>query len=233
MRFQIKGILSTILAILILFLCCPGRAFAAQRDSVVILDAGHGGEDGGAVAADGTPESGINLQITRQLSQILLFMGHGVMLTREGEEAVYSPEATTLREKKVSDLKNRVSMINDQDDAFVISIHQNSLPGHPKVHGAKVFYNGVVPAQQAGMIVQTVMNRAVNGEDRPVTPIDGSIYLMKESRHPAILVECGFMSNPTESKKLQDPAYQMRLAVAIAAGYGQFCANEKGVTNEG
>lgn len=232
MRFQMKQIFLLICVVLLAF-CRPDCVWADRRDAVVILDAGHGGEDGGAVSADGTPESGINLQITRQLADLMIFMGYDVELTREGEDAVYSPEATTLREKKVSDLKNRVALINGQENAFVISIHQNSLPGHPRVHGAKVFYNGVVPAQQAGMIVQAAMNQAVNGEDRPVTPIDGSIYLMKESQHPAILVECGFMSNPEESKRLQDPTYQRRLAVAIAAGYGQFCTSERGNANEG
>ena len=233
MRFQTKKILLPICVVLTILFSLPCRALAVQQERVVILDAGHGGEDGGAVSADGTPESGINLQITRQLADLMLFMGYDVILTREGEDAVYSPEATTLREKKVSDLKNRVELINEQDNAFVISIHQNSLPGHPKVHGAKVFYNSVFPAQQAGVILQAAMNQAVNGEDRPVTPIDGTIYLMKESSHPAILVECGFMSNPQESKRLQDPAYQRRLAVAIAAGYGQFCTNERGRTDEG
>ena len=232
MRFQMKQIFLLICVVLLAF-CRPDCVWADRRDAVVILDAGHGGEDGGAVSADGTPESGINLQITRQLADLMIFMGYDVELTREGEDAVYSPEATTLREKKVSDLKNRVALINEKENAFVISIHQNSLPGHPRVHGAKVFYNGVVPAQQAGMIVQAAMNQAVNGEDRPVTPIDGSIYLMKESQHPAILVECGFMSNPEESKRLQDPTYQRRLAVAIAAGYGQFCTSERGNANEG
>ena len=233
MRFQTKQMLLLMCAVLTLLFCVPCRAQAEQCDTVVILDAGHGGEDGGAVSADGTPESGINLAITRQLADLMIFMGRDVILTRKGEDAVYSPEATTLREKKVSDLKNRVALINGQENAFVISIHQNSLPGHPKVHGAKVFYNGVVPAQQAGLIVQGTMNQAINGEDRPVTPIDGSIYLMKESRHPAILVECGFMSNPEESKRLRDPAYQLRLAVAIAAGYGKYCTSERGYTNEG
>jgi len=233
MRFQTKKILLLICAVLTILFSLPCRALAVQQERVLILDAGHGGEDGGAVSADGTPESGINLQITRQLADLMFFMGYHVILTREGEDAVYSPEATTLREKKVSDLKNRVALINEQDNAFVISIHQNSLPGHPRVHGAKVFYNSVFPAQQAGVILQAAMNQAVNGEDRPVTPIDGTIYLMKESRHPAVLVECGFMSNPQESKRLQDPAYQRRLAVAIAAGYGQFCTNERGRTDEG
>lgn len=217
----------------VLLLCCvPIRAWAAQN-TVVVLDAGHGGEDGGAVATDGTPESGINLQITKKAEWLLLFAGYQTVLTREGEGAVYSPDATTLRQKKVSDLKNRVALINNTKNAFVISIHQNSLPSHPKVHGAKVFYNTVEPAAQAGSAVQQALNEAVNREDeRPVTAIDSTIYLMKESHQPAILVECGFLSNPEESKQLQEPSYQLRLATAIVAGFAEFSTNRDGSTYE-
>lgn len=200
---------------------------AAEKRPVVILDAGHGGEDGGAVAADGTAESGINLALTRRLALIFIFLGEDVRLTRTGEGAVYSPEALTLREKKVSDLHNRVALINGEENAFVISIHQNSLPGHPKVHGAKVFYNAVPPAEHAALTVQGALDQAANkGDHRVATAIDSSIYLMKESRHGAILVECGFMSNAEECRRLQDPTYQLRLAVAIAAGYESFLSEE-------
>lgn len=220
--------------ILLSFFCRPIFVYAAAADGVVIIDAGHGGEDGGAVSADGVPESGINLQITRKLEDVLIFLGYDVILTREGEDAVYSPEALTLREKKVSDLKNRVELINSQNNAVVISIHQNSLPSHPRVHGAKVFYNTVLPARMAAQQIQEAVNTAVNsGEERPVTPIDTSIYLMKESKHPAILVECGFMSNPEESRRLQRSDYQLRLAVAIAAGFCQFSTSERGTNHEG
>ena len=222
----------TVLVALVL-LCAPVHVFADTENAVVILDAGHGGEDGGAVAADGTPESGINLQITKRLQGILTFLGYDTLLTREGERAVYSPDAATLREKKVSDLKNRAALINSTENAFVISIHQNSLPTHPKVHGAKVFYNTIQPAAQAGTSVQAALNQAVNGNDeRPVTAIDSTIYLMKESRQPAILVECGFLSNPQESKSLQEPAYQTRIAVAISAGYMEFDTKEIGSAYE-
>ncbi len=231
---RIRSKLMLVLCVFLAVSSCPVSAEAMQHDPTVIIDAGHGGEDGGAVSADGVPESGINLQITRKLDDLMVFLGYDVLLTREGEDAVYSPDAATLREKKVSDLKNRVALINEQENAFVISIHQNSLPNHPRVHGAKVFYNTVLPSRQAAESVQKTMNLAVNGgEERPVTPIDSTIYLMKESKHPAILVECGFMSNPEESRQLQQSAYQTRLAVAIAAGIGQFSKDERGTVHEG
>lgn len=234
MLFQKNRVLCSVFAVVVLLSCCShGIAWGMQGDTVVILDAGHGGEDGGAVAADGTPESGINLQITKKLEWLLLFTGYHSILTREGDEAVYSPEATTLRQKKVSDLKNRVALINGTENAFVISIHQNSLPSHPNVHGAKVFFNTILPAAQAGSSVQETLNLAVNpGNERPVTAIDSTIYLMKESVRPAILVECGFLSNPAESKQLQDPSYQTRLVTAIAAGFIAFDTGDRGSTYE-
>ncbi|MBO4853940.1 MAG: N-acetylmuramoyl-L-alanine amidase [Oscillospiraceae bacterium] len=224
---SMRRILSVLLLMSAVLLCAPNAAYAkGESAAVVVIDAGHGGEDGGAVSSGGVPESGINLQIAKNAEWIFLFLGQPTAMTRSGEGAVYSPEASTLREKKVSDLKNRVAQINGYEAAFVISIHQNSLPSHPKVHGAQVFYNTVLPAAVAAGAVQEKLNEAVNTDKpRTVSAISSSIYLMKESRHPAILVECGFLSNPRESEILQDAAYQMRLATAIVAGYCQFCRN--------
>ena len=213
--------------VIALLLSAPAASYAAGLpDTVVVIDAGHGGEDGGAVSSGGVPESGINLQIAKAMEWLFLFLGQPTAMTRSGEGAVYSPGASTLREKKVSDLQNRVALINALDDAFVISIHQNSLPSHPKVHGAQVFYNTVSPAALAAGAVQETLNQAVNTDKpRTVSAINSSIYLMKESHHPAILVECGFMSNPHESEALQDCVYQMRMTTAIVAGYLQFHRN--------
>lgn len=193
----------------------------------VIIDAGHGGEDGGAVSADGTAESHINLAIARRLESILLFLGQEPIMTRTDENAVYSPDAQTLREKKASDLKNRVALVNKQPHGVLLSIHQNSLPSHPTVHGAQVFYNTVAPGQAMAEAVQAILNQTVNsGNEKAAKPIDSSVYLMKNSQAPSILVECGFMSNPSEVKLLQDPTYQLRLAACITAGFRQYQINE-------
>ena len=137
-------------------------AMAGTGRQTIVLDAGHGGEDGGAVSRDGVAESSVNLAITRKLRDVFLFLGRDTVLTREGEEAIYSPDCVTLREKKVSDLKNRVALINQQSGAVLISIHQNSMPDHPSVHGAQVFYNAVSPGGELGMTVQGALNGAVN-----------------------------------------------------------------------
>ena len=191
--------------------------------TVIVLDAGHGGEDGGAVSRDGVAESSVNLAITRKLRDVFLFLGRDTVLTREGEEAIYSPDCVTLREKKVSDLKNRVALINQQSGAVLISIHQNSMPDHPSVHGAQVFYNAVSPGGELGMTVQGALNGAVNaGNEKNARAIDSTIYLMKNVRCPAILIECGFLSNPAETQLLLTDEYQVKLAACIAAGLLQY-----------
>lgn len=193
----------------------------------IIVDAGHGGEDGGAVSADGAAESHINLAIAKRVQELLLFCGHDVLMTRTEDEAIYSQDATTLREKKVSDLQNRVAMVNGQEGAVLLSIHQNSLPGHPTVHGAQVFYNTVAPSQEMAEAVQSVLNEQANrGNEKAAKPIDGSVYLMKNSKAPSILVECGFMSNNSEVKLLQDADYQLRMVACIVAGFRQYQVNE-------
>ena len=116
----------------------PGEEGASP---VVVVDAGHGGEDGGAVAADGTVESGLNLAIARRVRDLLTFAGVPTTVTREGDAAIYDPGSATLREKKVSDLHNRVALVNELPGAVLLSIHQNSLPSSPSTRGAQVFWN--------------------------------------------------------------------------------------------
>ena len=196
-------------------------AFAASEEgrSVYVLDAGHGGEDGGALSVDGVKESDVNLAVTNELDALLRFLGEGTVLIRTEDVSVYSDGAKTLRQKKVSDLKNRVALVNDTPDAVLVSIHQNSLPSVPSVHGAQVFYGAVEPSETLAISVQNTLNASVNsGNTKHEKKIDSSIYLMKNVTCPAILIECGFMSNAAETAKLQQPDYQKTLAVAIAAG---------------
>jgi len=202
---------------------------------VAVIDAGHGGEDGGAVSSDGTAESGINLAIAQKLEWILCFLGYETVMTRSDENAVYDADAATLREKKVSDLKNRVALVNDTTGGLLISIHQNSLPSHPRVHGAQVFYNGAEDSADVARAVQDALNCAINGgNEKNVAPTGSGIYLMKNSQKPSILVECGFMSNETECRKLKDAAYQVRLAAAIGAGVSSYTTQQRtrSVVNE-
>ncbi|MGM9662277.1 MAG: N-acetylmuramoyl-L-alanine amidase [Oscillospiraceae bacterium] len=223
-----RKLLSGAAAIAVLLALCmalrlrqSAEAFLPEAgQAAVVIDPGHGGEDGGAVAADGTVESGINLEIALQLRELFRFCGEEPLMTRETDISIHSDGAETLREKKVSDLKNRVALVNAEPGAVLISIHQNSLPVAPSVHGAQVFYNPVSGAADYAAAVQEALNAAVNTE-RPKTEkaIDSTIYLMQHVEVPAILVECGFLSNAKETAALQTEAYQTRLALAILCGY--------------
>lgn len=192
-----------------------------SQAAVLILDAGHGGEDGGAVSASGIPESQINLNIAQKMQLLFTFVGQESIMTRKGEQAIYSPDAHTLREKKVSDLINRVKLVNETAGSTLISIHQNSLPGS-KVRGAQVFYNEEEPAQRIAVSVQQALNKAINpGNEKQARQMNDSIYLMKNIRRPGILVECGFLSNAAEAELLQTDDHQRRLSAAIVSGYLQ------------
>ena len=192
----------------------------AVSQTTPVLDAGHGGEDGGAVSDSGVAESGINLQITRRLYEILRLLGHPSVMTRTGDNAVYDDTAVTLREKKASDLKNRVALVNETPNAVLLSIHQNSLPASRRVHGAQAFHARTEGSEALAESVQVALNAAVNpGNEKSRKVIDKSVYLMKNISCPAVLVECGFLSNAEEAARLCETDYQRKLAVTVAAGF--------------
>ena len=141
-------------------------------------------------------------------------------MIRTEDVSIYSEDAQTLRQKKASDLKNRVALVNGTPGAVLISIHQNSLPSSPRVHGAQVFYAVTEQSDALAASVQQALNAGVNvSNEKQEKRIDPSIYLMKHVTCPAILVECGFLSNAQETERLQDANYQKRLAISIAAGF--------------
>lgn len=195
---------------------------AAAVQPVIILDAGHGGADGGAVSADGTAESGINLAVTLRLRDFFGLMGCRTLLTRQDDASLASPESETLRQEKVSDTRNRAALINSVPGARLISIHQNTLPGHPEVHGAQSFYGPVAGSEGYALSVQQALNDAINkGNEKRAKAIGGDIYIMSHAACPAILVECGFLSSSAETALLRLPEYQTKLAVSIGCGYLQ------------
>ena len=216
-------VLSLVSAILVSFFHPAVKAvFSPGEDTlaVVILDAGHGGMDGGAVSPDGIVEAEINLEITKRLALLMLFCGQRVALTRSDAQDLASPDALTTKERKVSDLKNRVSAVNSATNATLISIHQNSIADHPEVHGAQVFFNTVGTGNLLAEAVQQRLNQEHNRDnEKSARQIDSSIYLMNKVNCPSILVECGFLSNRSEARALCTPECQKSLALAICAGY--------------
>ena len=183
---------------------------------VFVLDAGHGGADGGASSASGVLESDINLAITLRMRDLFTLLGQPTVLTRTDENSLADDPSATIRQQKVSDTKNRVALVNSIENARLISIHQNALAGHPSVHGAQVFYNTVGDSSALAETMQQELNQAVNvGNEKGKKPISKDIYLMSHVTCPAVLVECGFLSNTAESEVLQTPSYQMLLAMTI------------------
>ena len=189
-----------------------------QGPRTVVVDAGHGGEDGGAVSPEGVVESGVNLEIALRLRDTLAFAGQRTRLTRATGEALHT-EGTTIRERKRSDLRRRTEIVNETPGAVLVSIHQNSLPASPTTHGAYVFWNRQEGAEAVGTSIQDVLNRTVNaGNEKKARQVAGSVYLMDHVTAPGVLVECGFLSNAGEVQKLREPSYQTMLAGAVAVG---------------
>lgn len=190
-----------------------------EQDFTVLIDAGHGGVDGGAVASDGTEEKHINLQIALLLEQQLGAMGIRTAMTRTTDESIHDSSAQTIREKKVSDIHNRMQLIEETENCIFVSIHQNKF-SDTSLNGTQVFYspNTTASAQLAQTIQTSVRSLLQTENTREIEKSGSSIYLLYYARKPAVLVECGFLSNTAELEKLKEGTYQKQLAFCIAAG---------------
>lgn len=190
----------------------------APERTALILDAGHGGEDGGAVSVTGAAESQLNLAIVLKLDAVLGFYGQPAVLLRQEDVSLHDEDARTLRQKKTSDLHNRVELVEQIDSAVLVSIHQNSYT-EQRYHGAQVFYAPTQGSQELAEHLQTALREGLDPENaRQAKPIPDTVYLMNHVTCPAVLVECGFLSNPAEEALLRDDTYQRRLAAVLAAG---------------
>ena len=140
-------------------------------------------------------------------------------MTRTEDISIHT-EGETIRARKASDIRNRVELVNKTDPAVLLSVHQNSLPSSPVTHGAQAFWNKQNRAEAMAQTIQDTLNNVINPTN-PKNPrqIPDSIYLMKHVAVPAVLIECGFLSNREEAERLQDPSYQTKLAAAITTGY--------------
>ena len=184
----------------------------------VIIDAGHGGEDGGA-EVEGVVEKDVNLAISRKTAAILRLCGYAVKEVRTDDNAVYSDGSKTLRQKKVSDLKNRVALFNESDNHIAVSIHQNKFD-NARYAGTQIFYSKNHPQSVAlAQAIQTSVVMLLQRDNtRELKPSGKGIYILEHAEVPAVIVECGFLSNDQERQKLTDEAYQQEIAYAIAMG---------------
>lgn len=194
-----------------------------EREHCIIIDPGHGGEDGGAVSVSNLPESGYNLDIAIRLQDLIRLLGYETKMIRTEDISVYT-KGETLAQKKMSDLKERVRIVNETDNAILLSIHQNHFPD-PKLQGAQVFYANTEGSEDLAKQIQSLLVSSVNpGSKRQIKKSSG-VYLMEHIACPGVLIECGFLSNPQEESKLRDPVYQKKLSVVISAAVSQFLSN--------
>ena len=192
----------------------------------VIIDAGHGGFDGGAVAGDGTVEKDINLEISLKLASILRFNGFEVIMTRTEDTGTDSVSGSVATRKK-NDLENRLLLMEKNPDALYISVHLNKFTTSA-ASGTQVFYTpNFKEAYELSMLVQkSVVNMLQPENTRTVKQGTSATYLLKNAKVPAIIVECGFLSNKSDLQKLKSEDYQSQMAFAIASGIIDFYTKE-------
>ena len=185
---------------------------------VIIIDAGHGGEDGGAVGIDGTYEKDINLQISLKLNDILSIFGYKTHLIRTTDTAIHT-SGDTIRQRKVSDIRNRTNTMNQYENCIYLSVHQNKY-GDSKIWGTQTFYSANCGESReiAQLIQNAVKSQLQPNNKRQIKKSGTDIYVLYNATKPAVMVECGFVSNPSELNKLKDCTYQNNMALSIATG---------------
>ena len=185
----------------------------------VILDAGHGGEDGGATSSDGLLEKDLNLALTLTMRDILTANGVNVILTRETDTLLYDRNVDFQGQKKRLDMAARLKIANETPNAVFVSIHMNTYP-HPSCQGVQVWYseNNEDSFELAKTIQSTTQELLQNENDRTVKRSGSSIYLLRKLECPAVLVECGFLSSPEEAALLADESYRQQLALVLCLG---------------
>ncbi len=189
------------------------------KKGTVIIDAGHGGEDGGAVGSNGVLEKEINLAIALELEKNLKQNNFDVIMVRDSDRSVGDQTLGSISERKRSDTKNRLSMVEEAGDCILISIHQNHF-SESKYSGAQVFYSPNRPesAELAEAIRQNIVQDLQPENKRENKEAGSNIYLLDKCQVPGVLVECGFLSNPEENGKLCNETYQKDMAAAIYNG---------------
>ena len=228
LKKSIYVVLPLIISVLI-FICTltlrnPISAVKSTKQNanqpIVIIDAGHGGFDGGAVSDDGTVEKDINLSIALYLREYLAIFNIKTIMIRETDCSVEDNGLNTIRQKKTSDLHNRMKIMEETDNAIFVSIHQNKFPDG-KYSGTQVFYSPKTK-DESQVLAQTIQDYIVNtlqkDNKRQIKECGTSVFLMYNAVKPAVLVECGFLSNYEETQRLKSSEYQKKIAFCIAMG---------------
>lgn len=201
----------------------PAIAGYTQQKPVIILDAGHGGIDGGCSTADGVPEKGINLNILLTLRDMLEINGYEVKVTRDSDRSIHDKGIEGIANQKSSDMDNRLEIFNSEPDAVCISIHQNQFTD-PKYSGAQMFYSDSNNSneQLAGILQKKFAEYLQPENTREIKLCGKELFLCYYSNNPTVMVECGFLSNPEEAELLKTEEYQRKVAFTIFSGLNEF-----------
>lgn len=196
----------------------------------IILDAGHGGVDSGCVSINGAEEKDINLNIMLKLRGMLEITGFDVQVTRDTDRSIHDTGITGLGNQKKSDMSNRLNIINSFDNAVFVSIHQNQFTD-PKYSGAQMFYpQESARSERLAAIMQSNFVALLQPDNnREIKPVGTEIYLLHFAECPAVMAECGFLSNPDEAAKLENEEYQSQVAFTIYKSICDFIFEENGV----
>ena len=212
-----------IAALIFLLIGCTKSVNASVQPQtylpVIVIDPGHGGEDGGAVAPDGTNEKDINLGIAKQLDTICRYSGIKTIMTRKSDIAIYDVGKDTLRSKKVSDMKNRLKIFNQDKNSIAVSIHQNKFEKE-KYSGSQLFFSANNPKSEmlAECIRLSVTGMMQPDNKREKKAATKDIYLLYNCNQHSVIVECGFLSNNAELEKLKSKEYQKKIAFSVYCG---------------
>ncbi len=223
-----------IIAVVLIFIVFINASFPdtavsnVQEDTpLIIIDAGHGGKDGGAVAPDGTEEQYINLAIALKMNDYLEKKGYKTLLVRDDNNSIHDVNANTIKEQKVSDIRNRLKISESHKNSVYVSVHQNYFT-ESKYSGTQVFYSPNNPESEvlASFVQKSVVKNLQPDNTRQIKKCDKSVYLMYKTNAVAILAECGFLSNSDELEKLKNEEYQNSIAHAICDGIIDYINNK-------
>jgi N-acetylmuramoyl-L-alanine amidase len=199
-----------------------GAVSTSPERQIIVIDAGHGGADGGGVSVNGVPEKGMNLDISLTLSDMLNLMGYETVLTRTEDISIHDDDVTGLKNQKLSDMKNRLELFNTEG-AVCISIHQNRYTDSV-YSGAQMFYysENADGARLAECLRSRICGYLQPDNKRETKPVDDELYLLYNCKNPAVMAECGFISNPEESAKLETAEYRSQVAFSLMCGLNDF-----------
>ena len=230
-------ILAAILIIIILFLVIPYSkmskpvCYIPMINKTIGIDPGHGGVDPGAVGITGAKEDEINLKVGLKLKKLIEQSGGLVVITRSTKEGLYTDESKTLREMKTEDLKNRKEIIDKGKCDIFLTIHLNSFK-QSQYYGAQTFYKkGCQNSMELANCIQDELRNILDKNNHRVPQERDDVYLLNEINKPAVLVECGFLSNPAEEKLLISDKYQEKIAWAIYMGIMKYFSSVDGDYN--